>query len=423
MGILLVGMNHRTAPLQMRERLSRVCGEGVEADLPKEISTVCSIQEVLTMVTCNRIEVVAWSDDHDGAVQEIKDIFQRRGNFLPGELDGCLYAYDNLDAVRHLFRVAASLDSMVIGEPQILGQVKEAYRQAVGHGTTGVILNKVLHHAFRVAKRVRTETAVAGHAVSVSYAAVELAKKIFGSLEDKTVMLVGAGEMSELAARNLIKHGVQHIVVANRTFDRAVQLAAKFQGTAAEFDRLAEKLGEADIIISSTGAPGYLVTADMVRGALRRRKNRLLFLVDIAVPRDIDPAAGEIDNVFLYNIDDLQDIADENRQLREREAERADAIVEEEVAKHDAWFHTLSVVPTIVALREQAEAIIKGEIERSSPWLQALSEVERQRVEILAKSIVNKILHGPITGLKDESRQHGTMAYVAALRTLFRLDE
>jgi glutamyl-tRNA reductase len=351
----------------------------------------------------------------------LKEFIFRQGNLDAAELKRCLYVHRDREAVRHLFRVAASLDSLVMGEPQILGQVKEAYRRAVDHHATGVLLNRLVHHALRTAKRVRTETGIAGNAVSVSYAAVELAKKIFGGLQGKTILLVGAGEMSELAARHLLRQGVERILIANRTYARAEELAEAFQGTPVAFDRLPEVLPEVDIVIASTGAPGYVVTAEMVAAALRRRRNRLLFLIDIAVPRDIDPAAGEIENVYLYNIDHLQDVVDANRETRLAEAKKAEGIVAEEVAVFEAWFNALAVVPTIVALRGKMEGIVRGELERSAHWLGGLSAEERSRIEGLAAAVVNKILHDPIAGLKEESIGKDELPYVAAVRRLFKL--
>lgn len=387
------------------------------------IIEIPQVKEALWLATCNRVEVVAYSDDVRSAEERLKYFIFECGNLPAEEMARCLYVYTDLEAVRHLFRVASSLDSMVIGEPQILGQLKDAYRRAVENNATGVILNKVLHHAFRVAKRVRSETMISGHAVSVGFIAVELAKKIFGTLEGKTIMLIGAGEMSELAARNLINYGAREILIVNRTSARAVQMAKDFQGIPVEFAKLADRLTDVNIVISSTGAPGYVITPEAVSNALRRRKNRLLFLIDIAVPRDIDPRVGEIDNVYLYDIDDLQDIVDENREMRKREAEKANAIIEDELLKHEAWFNTLMVVPTIVSLRDKVERIVRGEMEKSASWIQALTIDERKRIEILTLSIVNKILHDPITGLKEESQDHGALSYIAVIRRLFRLDE
>lgn len=334
-----------------------------------------------------------------------------------------MYVYRGADAVRHLFRVAASLDAMVMGEPQILGQVKEAYRRAAEMNATGILLNKTLHHAFRTAKRVRTETGIAANAVSVGFAAVELAKKIFGNLSGKTILLIGAGEMSELAARHLVRQGVERILVANRTYARAVEMADAFQGIPVRFDELDASLREADIIISSTGAPGHVLSAESVAAALRRRQNRLLFLIDVAVPRDIDPAAGEIENVYLYDIDDLQAIVDDNQAIRKREAIRAEAIVEEEVQRYIQWMDTLEVVPTIVSLRDRMEQIVQTELDRANAWMQRLEAEDRDRVQILLHAVVNKVLHEPVTHLKEESQEQGAMPYVAAVRRLFGLDE
>ena len=420
MNVILVGMNHKTAPLEIRERLTLSCGEGLHP--LEELLRVEAVQEALYLSTCNRVEVVARAGDVEEAVARVKAFILRHGNLDAAELEKCLYVHCGSDAVRHLFRVASSLDSMVMGEPQILGQMKDAYRDCVEQKASGIILNKLLHHAFRTAKRVRTETAIAGNAVSVSYAAVEMAKKILGSLEGRTVLLVGAGEMSELAARHLLNNGAGRIIVANRTYARAAQVAGEIQGTPVGFEQLEEKLQEADIVISSTGAAGYVITPPMVRTALRRRKNRLLFLIDIAVPRDVDPETGRIENVFLFNIDDLQGVVDENVRNRHREAEKAEGIIGEEVLRFAEWYNTLEVVPTIVSLREKAESILRAELERSGSWLRGLGEEDRKNVEILAAQIINKILHDPVTGLKEESRSNGAMPYVAAIRKLFRLE-
>ncbi len=419
MRLFLIGMSHKTAPLEMRERLQLLCSEG---DHPlAELMRLNGIREALYLATCNRVEILARAEDDGQAVDVLKSFIYRQGNLSIAEMEKCLYIHRDLDAVRHLFRVTSSLDSMVMGEPQILGQMKEAYRMAVESRSTGVFLNRLSHHAFQVAKRVRTETGIAGNAVSVSYAAVELAKKIFGDLKGKAILLIGAGEMSELAARHLLRQGVGRILIANRTYARAEAMAAEFRGTPVAFDRFPEVLPEVDIVITSTGAPGYILTADMVTAVLRRRRGRLLFLIDIAVPRDIDPAAGEIDNVYLYNIDHLQGVVDANKEGRRAEAMKAEAIVAEEVEAFEGWFNALEVVPTIVALREKVEGIVKGELEKSASWLGKLDAEERNRVEILTASIMNKILHEPMTGLKEESREKDAMPFVAAVRRLFRL--
>ncbi len=419
MQLVLIGMNHKSAPLDIRERLQLSCGEG-DRPLP-ELMRHGGIREALYLSTCNRVEVLARVTDGTVDVEALKSFIYRQGNLSVEELDRCLYIYRDLEAVRHLFRVTASLDSMIMGEPQILGQMKDAYRMAVENRTTGILLNRLSHHAFRVAKRVRTETGIAGNAVSVSYAAVELAKKIFGDLKKRSVLLIGAGEMSELAARHLLRQGVSAIHIANRTYARAEEMAAEFQGVPVAFEKFPELLPEVDIVIASTGAPGYIMSAQMVVGAFGRRRNRPLFLIDIAVPRDIDPAAGDIDNVYLYNIDHLQDVVDTNKEVRRAEAIKAEEIIAEEVAAFESWFNTLSVVPTIVSLREKMEGIVKGELERSSSWLRNMNEEDRNRVAILASSLVNKILHDPMTGLKEESQDKDALPFVAAIRRLFNL--
>jgi len=419
MGIILLGINHKSAPLSIRERLSISCGEG--GDPFEELKKIPQIEEVLYLATCNRVEVLASMKDMDAGVERLKSFITAHGNLSPAEMEKCLYVYRDAEAVRHLFRVASSLDSMVMGEPQILGQVKDAYRLCVKQKASGVILNKLLHHAFRVAKRVRTETAIANNAVSVSDAAVELAKKIFGTLGGKRVLIVGAGEMAELAARHLMDSGVGRMLFTNRTYENAVRLANDFDGFPVEFELLEKELGDVDIVISSTGSPEYVISADMVETALRRRKNRLLFLIDVAVPRDIAPAAEQIDNVYLYNIDDLQGVVDRNTQSRLQEAHKAQIIVDDEVTKFSGWHATLDVVPTIVDLREKAEEIVRREMEKSHSWIKNMGEEERESIRILVNSVVNKILHDPVVGLKKESRDGAADPYVAAIKRLFRL--
>ena len=420
MSIILIGMNHKTAPVTIREKLSLSCDD---ADTPlHKLKQISQIREAMYLATCNRVEVLARIEDMEGGIEQLKTFILSHGNLTLEELQSCLYVYRGDDAVRHLFRVASSLDSMIMGEPQILGQVKDAYHQCVEHKASGIILNKLLHHTFRVAKRVRTETGIANNAVSVSFAAVELAKKIFGFLDGKSVLIIGAGEMSELAARHLMANGVNRIIVANRSYENAVRLANDYHGEPIDLDLLDEKLKEVDIIISSTAAPGYVITPEIIVSALRRRKNRLMFMIDIAVPRDIDPAVGDIDNVYLYNIDNLQEIVDDNMKIRLKEAEKAETIISEEILSFSNWLSTLKVVPTIVSLKRKAEDIIAGELERSDTWVRNLNDDDREKVKSIASSIVNKILHDPIMSLKEESLNGGADPYVAAIMRLFRLE-
>lgn len=422
MNIILVGINHKTAPLAVREQLSASCSEEC-GTLFAEMMQIPGIKEAYFLSTCNRFEILACAGNLDTALEGLKAVLVSRGRFAVGEIEKFLYIYRNEDAVRHLFRVASSIDSMVMGEPQILGQVKDAYRTAVDQKTAGPILSKLLHHAFRTAKRVRTETAIAENAVSVGFAAVELAKKIFGNLSGKTILLLGAGEMAELAARHLITQGIGKIIVANRSYERAIRFAEDVHGTPVGFDRLGDVLNEADIVIGSTGSPTYVITRDMVAAALHRRKNRLIFLIDIAVPRDIDPEVARIDNAYLYNIDNLQAVVDENLKTRLVEAQKAEVIIGEEVGRFSEWFHALEVVPTIVLLRKKMEEIVSGELDKSLTWMKELRPEEQDNIRILAASILNKILHDPITRLKEESNGEGGTAYVEAARKLFRLDD
>jgi glutamyl-tRNA reductase len=420
MDILLVGMNHKTAPLEIREKLSISCDDDTGAF--GKIREISPINEALYLSTCNRVEVLAHVTDTAAAEIFLKDLVFSHGNLSSEEMERCLYIYRNDSAVRHLFRVAASLDSMVMGEPQILGQVKDAYRRSVDQKATGVILNKLLHHAFRVAKRVRTETAIANNAVSVSSTAVELAKRIFGSLRGKNALVIGAGEMAELAAKHLIGNEIKKVIFTNRTYEHALKMANDLHGDTVSFDLLAEALGDVDIIISSTGAPGYIIDEKMIAAALRRRKNRLLFIIDIAVPRDVDPAVGKTDNVYLYNIDNLQSVVDDNMRNRINEAEKAEAIIDEEATEFSRWLKRLQVVPTIVDLRGKVESIIKGEMDRAGSWMKNLDDGERENVEVLVNSIINKILHDPVTGLKEESENGAANPYVAVIKRLFKLD-
>ncbi|HOO91542.1 MAG TPA: glutamyl-tRNA reductase [Syntrophales bacterium] len=420
MSIVLLGINHRSAPVTIRERLSISCGD--EGKTLEELRSIPHVREVMFLATCNRIEVLANMKPAGTAIEELKTFITSRGNLSPEEMTKCLYVYRDEDAIRHLFRVASSLDSMIMGEPQILGQLKDAYRLCVMHKTSGVILNKLLHRAFSVAKRVRTETAIANNAVSVSFAAVKLAKKIFGALDRKKVLLVGAGEMAQLAARHLADNGIDRILFANRTYENAVKLAHDFHGLPIEFDQMESALGDVDIVISSTASPEYVISRGMMEAALCRRKNRLMFLIDLAVPRDIDPGAGDIDTVYLYNIDDLQGVVDDNIQSRLNEARKAEAIIDEEVADFSGWFATLEVVPTIVDLKNKAGDIIREEIVRSHSWMKNLDGEEKENIEILVNAVVNKILHDPVVRLKEESRNGGADSYVAVVKKLFKLE-
>ena len=419
--IVLIGLNHKTAPLAVREKIFAGCQE--EKDLLSSLRSINGVGEVLYLSTCNRIEIIASVEETEDAGKSLNDFLAQNGGLTPTEAANCFYEYRGEEAVRHIFRVAASLDSLVMGETQILGQVKDAYRQALAQNATGVVLNRLMHCSFRAAKRVRSETAIAVNPVSVSFAAVELAKKIFGSLTGKKILLIGAGEMAELTGMHLISNGAEEIIVANRSMPQAIALAEKFHGEAVSLDALEEKLIEVDIVISSTGAPAYVVTADLIRKIHHQRKNRLLFLIDIAVPRDIDPAASLLENVYLYNIDNLQDIVDENMNVRKKEAIKAEMIVEEEITRYVSWQKEQESVPTIVSLRNKAEEIVRAEMDKAAGWMNKLDKEEQGKVDGLVNSIVNKLLHIPVAALKEESSEFSSKDIVATVRRLFRLDE
>ncbi len=399
--LCIVGVNHRTAPVGLRERLAFP-----ESGLPEalaDLKTVPGVQEGAIVSTCNRVEIVAATSMPAAIVSAGVEAFLtrvrsvERSAFAPH-----LYVHHGREAIRHLFRVAASLDSMVVGEPQILGQMKEQYVAAATAGTSGPVMHKAFHRAFTVAKRVRTETGIASKSVSVASVAAELTRTIFETIEDKTVMLIGAGKMSQLVARHLKARGSGDIMVTTRTFDHAVELAREFGGLPIPFERLGEYLKHADIVIGSAGAADHLVGPSLVQEVLRVRKQRPMFFVDLAVPRNFDPAINDLDNVYVYDMDDLARTSADNTGEREREALRAEAIVEGEVDRFVRWLDGLDVVPTIVALRDKIETIRKAELEKALASLQDQAPRHRALLDALTSSIVNKILHAPLASLKRE---------------------
>jgi glutamyl-tRNA reductase len=420
MNLLLVGVNHKTAPVALREKLAALIPD-VEAAYER-LKDLAELPEVLLYSTCNRVEVLCATEDPATAGARVQAFFAGNPEVSPELLEEALYVRQDQEAVAHLFRVAASLDSMVVGEPQILGQVKEAYRVATKNRATGPILNRLLHKTFSVAKRVRSETGIGDHAVSVSFAAVALGKKIFGDLAGKTVVLVGAGEMGELALEHLKAQGAGRIIIANRTLERGLALARRFGGEAVSLDELEEQLLAADILISSTGAGDYLLTRDQVKAAMRRRRQRPLFLIDIAVPRDLDPAINDLDNVYLYNIDDLREVVDGNVQQRHQEATRAERLVAAEALKFMGWLSTLAVYPTIIALKEKAEGICQAELKKTLAQLGPLTEEQRQSLAVLTQSITAKMLHDPIIFLKRNRHPKKPHQELDLIRRLFNLD-
>lgn len=414
-----MGLSHKTAPVEIREKVAFPANE-MAVPLQHMLS-LPSISEAVIVSTCNRVELYAVSRQAEAAIVELKDFLARFHNIPQDKLNEHLYDYEGATAIQHVLRVAASLDSMVIGEPQILGQIKTAYGYACEYKTAGAILNRFLHKAFSVAKRVRNETAIASSAVSVSFAAVELARKIFDSLDNKTVMLIGAGEMCELAAKHFVNNGVSKVLVTNRTFSRAEKLAAEFEGTAVNFDNFQEQLHRADIVLSSTGAPDYVLTAKKLKEVSRLRRYKPMFLIDIAVPRDIDPAANRIDSIYLYDVDDLQGVVEANLKERQKEAAKAELIIAEEVKQFQGWLATLEVKPTIVALRRQLEQVRQNEVEKTLAGLSGISEKERKAIDAMTSAIVNKILHRPTSILKQASNGDDGSLYLDAVRTLFDL--
>jgi glutamyl-tRNA reductase len=416
MNFFVLGVNHKTAPVEVRERFAIS-----ESRLPEalgKLTAMPGIEEGMIVSTCNRVEIFARSQNGQCDLQKfVRDYF----GFKPGEYEPYIFEHKELEAVKHVFRVASSLDSMVVGESQILGQVKEAYATARALGTVNSQLDQLLTRAFAVAKKVRSETTIATSSVSIASVAVELAEKIFGSLTGKSVYLVGAGKMCELAARHLIAHGAKKIYVGNRTYDRAVALAEKFDGEAIPFERLYDTAPWADIIISSTGAPHAIFRKEHGEKFLQARKNRPMFFIDIAVPRDIDPGLNDLDGIFVYNIDDLQQVVSSHIGDRRKEAVRAELMVDEEVHKFEQRLMTADVVPTIVSLQQHLENLRQAELDRVRGRLGTLSPEQEMAVESLTRGIINKIMHTPITTLKSAARDPESTTVVDVVRKLFNL--
>ena len=418
-GIVLVGMNHRTAPVELRERLAFSNGQHDQA--LRRLMAVEGVAEGAIVSTCNRVEVVACGPDA-GALGAVLPAYLAREHGIDEAAIGAhLYTHVGPDAVRHLFRVAASLDSMVVGEPQILGQMKEQYAAAAAAGASGRVLHRCFHKSFSVAKRVRSETGIAEKAVSIGSAAVELARTIFDRLQEQTALLVGAGTMGELTARQLLSGGVGAVMVTNRTFDRAVEVARHLGGPAVPGDRLTRYLPLADLVIGVASGDKPLLGAPAVEAAMRERRRRPMFLIDLAVPRCIDPAVNALDGVYLYDIDDLEGVIVDNQDARAREAVKAEAIVDAEVDAFWRWLGSLDAVPTIVALREKIEAMRRAELERVLASFPDRSPEQQAAIDRLTVSLVNKILHGPLSALKRHQASAEEAFYVEAARRLFRL--
>ena len=420
MNIVVVGLSHKTASVEIREKVA--FGPNLMEKPLQELVVLPDINEAVIVSTCNRVEIYAATHDMAGGMARLKRFLAEFHNLSLDFLEPHLYGYHGEAAIRHLFRVASSLDSMVVGEPQILGQIKTAYGYAAEYKASGIILNRFLHKAFSVAKRVRTETKIASSAVSVSFAAVELAKKIFGGLTDKIVMLIGAGEMCELAAKHFLNNGVRGVMVANRTYERAVRLAEEFDGRPVPFEDLFDHLHKADIILSSTGATHFIIGARDVEEVIRQRRQKPMFFIDIAVPRDIDPKVNDVANVYLYDMDDLQGVVASNLQLRAEEAKKAEGIIDQEIGRFFNWLSLLDVTPTIVALRSRFEEVRQAELAKTLAGWKDLPPDGQKRLEALTAAITNKLLHPPTSLLKRTGQGGRTDLYVDALRQLFELE-
>jgi glutamyl-tRNA reductase len=422
--IVIVGLNHRSAPIDVRESVA--FENAYVQDALSRLRAYASIQESVILSTCNRVEVVAAASDSRAAFRDIKAFLaeQQQARRSRAALDGHLYTYEGPEAVRHLFRVAASLDSMVVGEPQILGQLKQYYDAARRAGAVGAVLHRLFHRSFFVAKRVRSETGIGSGAVSVSSVAVDLAKRIFDRFEDKAVMLIGAGKMGALMARHL--RGIQSLMITNRTFERAVELAEKIPGSPIRFEDFPRYLKLADLVIGCAAGADVLIDASLVDRVLRERKHKPMFFIDIGDRRNFDPTINDRDDVYLYNIDDLKSVAEENLQERANEAAKAEEIVDQEVRGFIRWIGELEQAPTITALRRHFEEIRRREIEKSlGGGLRDLTAEQRAALEDMTHAMINKLLHGPISLIKNNSRNDDreTDLYVAAVKKLFDLEE
>jgi glutamyl-tRNA reductase len=414
--LVLIGINHTTAPIEVRERLA-IPAERL-ADATRTLAHQPGIREGIILSTCNRVELLTLQEDSASTGADLLRFLEEYFAVAPATITPHLYEYREREAVRHLFRVASSLDSMVVGEPQILGQVKESYTVAREVGAVSGSLDTLIQRAFTVAKKVRSETQIGSSSVSIASVAIDLARKIFGTLQGKTVLLVGAGKMSELAARHLIQQGASNILVANRTQERAEKIAAQFNGGVIPFDALYEQAARADIVITSTGAPQKLFERSHGQHFLHIRRNRPMFFIDIAVPRDVDPRMNTVEGCFVYDIDDLQQVAAANLADRSREAAAAETIVTREVDKYQQRVQSLDAAPAIRSLQEHAEALRQAELRRTAARLAGLTADQQAAVEALTRSLTNKFLHAPMTALREAARE-GDVQALEELESLY----
>ena len=419
MNLGLLTVSYKTTAIENREKLA-IPDKEVK-DLIAYIKRQCRLDEVMLLSTCNRVEIYIYAKNPIQVMGEVETVFL---DYLQ-LIDKQEFEFKKLsgqDAIRHIFRVTASLEAMIIGEPQITGQVKNFFHLSTEGGGCGFFLNQVMNRAFITAKRVRNETEIAKFAVSISFAAVELAKKIFYEMREKVILIVGAGEMAELAVTHLMKAGCSHLLVTNRTFSRAISLAEQFDGSAVRFEYMANHLETADIIISSTGAKEYIIEQEMIQKCMKKRKRRPMFLIDIAVPRDIDPLINEIGNAYVYDIDDLQSVVDANMKIREAEAEKAQVIIEEEILKIEDWLVTLDVVPTIKNFREKVLALANSELHKGMNQLGDISNKQERAVRSMINGFAYKLLHEPTVMLKQKAKEgNAGFEYLQTINDLFGL--
>ena len=414
MSLVVVGINHRTAPVDVRERV--VFEPARVPDALRELASLDAIEEAVIVSTCNRTELYCVTECGEAELADWLQNYHQLGS----SIRHCLYHHDDMRAVSHVFAVASGLDSMVLGEPQILGQLKDAYRAAQETGTTGPLLNRLFQAAFSVAKRVRTETEIGANAVSVASAAVAMAKTVFASFENRTALMVGAGETVALAARHLHADGLRRMIIANRSIERAQELAAEFQGFAIGLDDISAHLREADIVVASTASPNVIITRDMAAAALRARKRRPIFMVDIAVPRDIDPAVAELEDVYLFTVDDLQSVVNENMENRRQAAREADRMIAGEVDRFELQLRTRSAAPTIRRLRDEAERTRQHTLEQARLMLAAGRGTD-EVLEFLAATLTNRLIHAPSQRLR-EAAESGDERIIGAIAEIYRLD-
>lgn len=418
--IVVVGLNHRTAPVEIREKLS-FSGSSLIGAI-KRLKAYPVIDGCTILSTCNRTEIYAATHEMDEGLYAIWDFLSRWSGVDQSDIKNYTYRHTLYDTIRHLFRVASGLDSMLLGETQILGQVRVAYQQSCEYEATNRVLNTLFQQAITVGKRVRTETGIDQNAVSISYAAVEMARENLGNLSGRTVLIIGAGKMSDLTAKHLVANGISGVIVSNRSFDRAEELASRFGGRSVRFGELYRYMEDADIVISCTSASHYVVREQEMARVMERRHGRKIFMVDIAVPRDIEPGVGGLEGVTLYDIDDLKNVIDHNLSERKAAAVRAEVIIEEELDEFMKWLATQFTVPTIAALKNWGEEIKQKELQRALNKLGDISEHDKKVVSSLASSIVNQVLHLPVTQLKAYALTTEGHLYTEILQNLFNLD-